>query len=69
MFGAPISFGNSLKATAVSGQDEASGHRRLRDVSEEELNEAHEAYVAALKNIFDKNKARFGYADRELQIL
>ena len=34
-----------------------------------EVDAAHAQYVAALRQLFDRNKASFGYADRELTIL
>lgn len=45
------------------------GKRVMREVSDEELRKAHGEYVSALRRLFDDNKARFGYADRELTIL
>lgn len=65
MFGAPLSLGNGSGAKKASN---GAGGRALREVSDEELREAHGAYMDALKRLFDDNKAKFGYADRELCI-
>lgn len=66
MFGAPLVVGRSSGEKSAGGDDTAGA---LRDVSDEELKEAHGAYVAALTRLFEDNKARFGYANRELLIL
>jgi hypothetical protein len=39
------------------------------EVSAEEVDEMHTRYVAALRNLFDTHKHRFGYGDRQLEIL
>ena len=39
------------------------------DPSAEELATAHEAFIAALVALFDEHKARFGYAERTLEVL
>lgn len=68
VFGAPLAFGNnSDKNTEKMTDGTVAGG--LREVSDEELRDAHGAYVEALKRLFDDNKAAFGYADRELQLL
>lgn len=36
--------------------------------SDSEVTAAHAAYVAALRELFDAHKARFGYADRQLDV-
>lgn len=76
VFGAPISFGKQGGGSAGDSSGSGSSNRGggdatggLRDVSDEELKEAHAAYIVAVKKLFDDNKARFGYAERELQIL
>lgn len=76
VFGAPISFGRKSGGSASDGNSSAGSNGGggvsaggLRDVSDEELKEAHAAYIVAVKKLFDDNKARFGYGDRELQIL
>lgn len=63
VFGAPLTFGKDSDAK----QSGATG--ALREVSSEELVKAHGVYMDALKRIFDDNKDRFGYADRELSVL
>lgn len=68
VFGAPLALGTySDKNTEKMTEGTVAGGPR--EVSDEELTDAHGAYVEALKRLFDDNKARFGYADRELQIL
>lgn len=72
VFGAPLTFDSKdgPSPNRVSADDEANGKGSgLRDVSDEELKRAHGAYVDALKRLFDDNKAKFGYGDRELCIL
>lgn len=76
VFGAPLTFtlgngkgnGNAAGAGAGAGGDvkKVGG---MREVTNEELRKAHGEYVSALRRLFDDNKARFGYADRELVIL
>lgn len=81
VFGAPLSFTPSggsdgtcpasdaaaaaATPVATSKTDEASS----REVSDEDVRKAHGEYVSALRKLFDDNKARFGYADRELVVL
>jgi 2-acylglycerol O-acyltransferase 2 len=36
--------------------------------TDEEINAAHAVYIAALRKLFDDQKAQFGYADRELVV-
>lgn len=70
VFGAPLSFEKDAATVGISGSEENEGAAGgLRNVSDEELKTAHAAYVVALKKLFDDNKGRFGYADRELEIL
>jgi len=70
VFGAPLTFPDSSKnATAAGTTGDGGKATGLREVSDEELKKAHGEYVAALRRLFDDNKARFGYADRELVIL
>lgn len=64
VFGAPLKFDSGSDSTAS-----AATKGLLRDVSEEQLIEAHGMYVNALEKLFDQNKARFGYADRELCVM
>ncbi|CAM9735147.1 unnamed protein product [Ectocarpus fasciculatus] len=52
-----------------TGEPGAAGARGLREVSDEDVRKAHGEYVSALRKLFDDNKARFGYADRELVVL
>lgn len=70
VFGAPLVTTTPGKGSAGAGPGgdgkEAGG---TREVTDEELKKAHEEYVSALRRLFDDNKARFGYADRELVIL
>lgn len=77
-FGAPLTFklgnGNAAAAAAVTGAGAGAGGEvkaagGLREVTDEELTKAHGEYMSALRRLFDDNKARFGYADRELVIL
>lgn len=63
VFGAPLTFGSG------SGVQKLDRKGASREVSDDELREAHEAYVDALTRLFNDNKARFGYANRELCIL
>ncbi|CAN0489004.1 unnamed protein product, partial [Laminaria digitata] len=65
VFGAPLSFGNNSNGSGAK-KKASTGKGELREVSDEELTEAHGAYMDALKRLFDENKAKFGYADREL---
>ncbi|CAM9198340.1 unnamed protein product [Ectocarpus sp. 6 AP-2014] len=77
----PASDAAAAAATpvATSKTDEASSRKAgepgaakvggLREVSDEDVRKAHEEYVSALRKLFDDNKARFGYADRELVVL
>ncbi|CAM9612232.1 unnamed protein product [Ectocarpus sp. 4 AP-2014] len=77
----PTSDAAAAAATpvATSKTDEASSRkvdepgaakvRGLREVSDEDVRKAHGEYVSALRRLFDDNKARFGYADRELVVL
>ena len=37
--------------------------------TDDEVRTAHAAYIDALRNLFDEHKARFGYADREIEIV
>ncbi|CAN0566870.1 unnamed protein product, partial [Laminaria digitata] len=60
-FGLPIPIEVPLRV--VFGAPLSFGNNK---VSDEELREAHGAYMDALKRLFDENKAKFGYADREL---
>lgn len=81
VFGAPLTFtlanGNvaSSDAAAAAGSagagagDDVKGTGGSREVTDEELRKAHGEYVSALRRLFDDNKARFGYANRELIIL
>lgn len=72
VFGAPLAFGPSSDKNTdkiPDGTGAVAEEGSLREVSDEELRDAHGVYVDALKRLFDDNKARFGYADRELQIL
>lgn len=78
VFGAPLTFnlGNGSAASsdpAAAAGAGAGGNVKgaggLREVTAEELAKAHGDYMAALRRLFDDNKARFGYADRELVIL
>ncbi len=76
VFGAPLTFSDGNKNAAAAAAAAAAGKTGdggeatgLREVSDEELRKAHGEYVAALRRLFDDNKARFGYADRELVIL
>jgi len=41
---------------------------RIEDPSEADVAIWHASYVAALKEVFDTHKGRFGYGDRELEI-
>lgn len=41
---------------------------RVEDPSEAEVAAWHARYVAAITEVFDTHKARFGYGDRELEI-
>lgn len=66
VFGKPLSFGNG--SDAAKKFSDGNGEGGLREVSDEELREAHGVYMDALKRLFDENKAKFGYADRELCI-
>eukprot|EP00903_Cladosiphon_okamuranus_P009334 g8902.t1 len=75
VFGAPLTFalgdgdGDGDGDGAPPSDDAKGGAGRLREVTDEELKKAHGEYVSALRRLFDDNKARFGYADRELVIL
>lgn len=60
VIGAPITL-HGAKADVDGGG--------VHNVTDEEVQEAHAAYVTALKRLFDDSKARFGYADRELVVL
>lgn len=55
------------KVTVVFGAPlsfEMEGH----DPTEKELDMAHDAFMRELKNLFDKQKASYGYHDREIEI-
>lgn len=41
---------------------------KILEPTKEQVAEAHEKYVRALQELFDANKARFGYGDRKLEI-
>lgn len=41
---------------------------KIEEPTQEQVAEAHEKYVRALQELFDSNKARFGYGDRKLEI-
>lgn len=80
VFGAPLTLapgnGNDSSSsddTAAAIGAGAGGDAKeagaVREVTDEELRKAHGEYMSALKRLFDDNKARFGYADRELVIL
>lgn len=69
VFGAPLAFADGDKNSAAGTTGDGGKGTGLREVSDEELRKAHGEYVAALRRLFDDNKARFGYADRELVIL
>lgn len=66
VFGAPLSF---TPSSGKAGEPGAAGAGGLREVSDEDVRKAHGEYVSALRKLFDDNKARFGYADRELVVL
>lgn len=42
---------------------------RIADPTEQQLNEYHAMYVAALRALFDRNKGHFGLADAELELM
>ena len=67
VFGAPLRFASETETDSDSRVSvDKDG---LKEVSDEQLIEAHGAYVDALKQLFDENKTRFGYADRELCVM
>lgn len=42
---------------------------RIERPSQEDIDHWHSVYIDHIKGVFDRNKARFGYGDRELEIL
>lgn len=69
VFGEPLSF----PKTVARKEDKRSLHpgspKGLREVTDQEVKDVHAAYMTALRKLFDDNKAKFGYPDRELRIL
>ena len=41
---------------------------KIADPSQEDIDKWHAVYVQKLVDLFDRNKAKFGYGDRELEL-
>lgn len=65
VFGEPLEF---PKPVARKDKKEEKLHPGSREVTDQEVKEAHAAYMTALQKLYDDNKAKFGCPDRELRI-
>lgn len=70
VFGEPLRLrrGSASDASKASKADTDAAGKAPGAPTPEEVSAAHAAYVAALTKLFDENKGRFGYGDRELRI-
>ena len=62
VFGKPMTFNNNNKTKDPNGSSSSS----LPTITNEELDIAHEKFCKSLKELFDENKTKLGYGDREL---
>lgn len=58
-----------IKTTIVFGAPMSFPLKDTKAISNDELDAAHDAFCKALVGLFDSNKRKLGYADRELEIL
>ncbi|CAN0070092.1 unnamed protein product [Scytosiphon promiscuus] len=69
VFGAPLEFKKKEGDGGGGGDGGNVVQGGLREVSDEDVRQAHAEYVLALRRLFDEKKGSFGYGDRELVIL
>lgn len=59
----------SVKTTVVMGKPLTFESKEKGKPTEEELNNAHDQFSVALRQLFDEHKGRLGYGDRSLEMM
>lgn len=69
MYPTPVGFPLPVPQNIVFGEPLVFEQVAEKDITKEQIDAAHQKFIAALIALFDKHKAEFGYGDRKLEVL